>query len=226
MAGPNTIKLSRAIAGKGQVAEIPSPTFRTGVVTVASPLTVTIGDDPTPVVAASSDANYVPAVNDVVNLRVTDTEVSVEGMAGNNPSVFRNRFASSAIILTSTARAATTYGDLPSDIGPSVDITVTSSGILLVGFTCQIQAISDNDGGAVTVELSGANTVAASDDWRLTHYVGISGATNTFTGYGRTAVFTGLNPGLTTVTMKYKDLFDTGNDVLYARRQVWAEVKG
>jgi hypothetical protein len=97
--------------------------------------------------------------------------------------------------------------------------------------TTQIQwpanafAASMQSQGAASVEMSGANTMAASlaDDTLLSfHVVAITiggGGTVSETG-GSTATttgtFEGLNPGLTTVTMKY--LSSLANQIDFGRR--------
>lgn len=221
MAVDRNTRLARALTNKDAPTQAPTVTRRQGEVVsvqVDGTATVTIGGDPETVAGVASYTHYTPVAGDTVELEVQDTEATIIGKLGSGVTAF----VTSGIIVTSTARAATTYGDLPSDVGPSLDVTVGPSGILLVGLSCQIQATSDNDGGAATVVLSGANTIAASDDWRIAFCVLAPGATNTFCHTSRTHPFIGLTPGVTTIKMVYKDLFDTGNDVLYARRELWA----
>lgn len=104
------------------------------------------------------------------------------------------------------------YGDLAT-FGPSVTVTVRQTGRLLLILTAQIQA---NDlsplsgaGGAATVEMSGANTVStatAEATIRLTTFFSINAGTadNLQGTYTTTVVREGMNPGATTITMKYK----------------------
>lgn len=175
--------------------------------------TVTIGGDPEPVPGVASFSHYTPTAGDTVELEVQDTEVTILGTVGATAVAT----AQYAAVATSVARAAITYGALTGSAGPSVSATVGSSGTLEVVLSCEIGVTSDNDGGAVAVALSGANTVAASDAKAIKFFPGFIGA---LARMSVTAFFTGLTPGATTVTMQYKDLFDTGNDVTYANREL------
>lgn len=179
--------------------------------------TVTIGGDPEPVPGVASDSNYVPVAGDTVWLEIADTETTILRKDGTSPSALAG-MKTTAMVTTLETRAAITYGALAT-AGPSLSVTIGDSGVLMVGISCLIQPTSDNDGGAVSVALSGANTVASSDSKRIS-FIGM--IINAQAEFGKTLVFTGLNPGATTVTMQYKDLFDTGNDVGYGNRELWA----
>lgn len=219
MATGNTVKLGRGLAAKTGVTRIPQPTFRKGKVSnvTGSVVKVTIGDDPTPITVANSDSNYVPVEGDVVDLRVTDTETTIEGMLGDVTALAR--LIKQGVDPASGARAAITYGNLasPAAAGPSVTTRVGSSGIVVVVVTCKISSTGDNDGGAVGVALSGANTAAA-DDAKSLQFEG-----NVIGGLSRVSAvlyYAGLAVGNTTFTMQYKDLLDTGSDVDYALREI------
>lgn len=114
-------------------------------------------------------------------------------------------------------RTLTTYGDLTT-VGPSVTIVVGPSGRLLVFITSQMQqqhliANPVAVGGFITVEFTGANVIAPTTaDDTLNGIANLSISRPSDGGtlamvYQVTAnahaVFSGLNPGETTLTMKY-----------------------
>lgn len=220
MAVDHNTRLVRQFNGKDAPSQTPDVEIRQGqVVSVQSDgtATITVGGDPEPIDGVHSDSNYVPKAGDTVWVEVADTEMTILRKNGTSPTVFRG-FVASPFVATSETRAATTYGALAT-AGPSVDVTVGESGILLVHIACLIGETSDNDGGAVSFTLSGANTLAADDSRRISF---IGNVVNAGAEFGKIIPVSGLSPGVTTVTMVYKDLLDTGNDVTYANRQLWA----
>lgn len=98
----------------------------------------------------------------------------------------------------------------------SLDVTVSALGLLLVGFNGSIFNNTAAAEGYVTVELSGANTVAAADDRAVTYKA--YGA-NTFGQMGTVHAFTGLSPGATTIKLKYKVSAGSG---IFGNRRLWA----
>lgn len=110
-----------------------------------------------------------------------------------------------ASVLTGELTASSTYTDLAT-VGPSVTVTVTATGLLLVGWAVQ----AGNPSSFVSVALSGVNTADATDDYCLGAVALIGGTTH---------LFTGLTAGDTTVTCKYRS--GTGT-VGFQRRHVWA----
>lgn len=219
MAVDSNTRLARQLSAKDAPAQAPTVTRRQGEVVsveVDGTATVTIGGDPETVAGVASYTHYTPVAGDTVELEVQDTEVTILGAIGD-PAWANAGFGASPYITTSEPRSATTYGALATP-GPSITVPVGPHGVLLVHIRARIQCLSDNDGGAVSFTLSGANTAAADDNYRLS-YVGL--VVNSLAEFGATFPLFNLNPGDTTITMVYKDLFDTGNDVEYARRQVW-----
>ena len=119
-----------------------------------------------------------------------------------------------ATVATAQTTASTTYADLTT-AGPSVTVTVGANGLALVGFHSQM---SNNTAGAyclVSVDVSGANTSAATD----TRASGDNGGTQDFFGYGNTHLFTGLSAGSTTFKLKYRVSSGTGT---FTSRHIWA----
>jgi hypothetical protein len=107
-----------------------------------------------------------------------------------------------AEVETDQSTSSGSYTDL-STVGPAVTVTVPASGIVLVSWACDIQASNNASGGRVSVQLSGANTVSAVDDYAMT-MLNASGANSGRQEASRTHLFTGLTPGSTTFTLKYQ----------------------
>lgn len=100
-----------------------------------------------------------------------------------------------ATVDTYQARTDAAYGDCVT-VGPTVTTTVTESGILLVGLAATyFETIAY--GGHMSFTLSGANTLAA-DDIRSVFMTLAERVTSTI------FVLSGLTPGATTITAKYR----------------------
>lgn len=118
------------------------------------------------------------------------------------------------------------YVDPGSPTGPSVAVTVSQTGRLLViwSFEAELQA----DAGETTFvacspDLSGANTVPASDDRSVFVRYSATSFSAIRTSATRAAMFTGLAPGSTTVTLKYQgDFLGVSNAATVLRRTVVA----
>ena len=111
--------------------------------------------------------------------------------------------ASSAYVATSETTASTSYTDLTTTTD-TVTATVGSSGMVLVFLKAQFQ----NSGANYcycSVDLSGANTVAASDTYAL-----LAQPNAVYVQYGVPVFLTGLTTGSTTFKMKYRVTGGTG----------------
>lgn len=115
-------------------------------------------------------------------------------------------------IQTQETTASATYVDLAT-VGPVVTVNVRPTGRLLIMMSSQIQFIDadplDGGGGAVTVEMSGANVLAAATaegPIRATMFQShnLGGAIALQGTYTQTVVYEGLNAGYTMIAMKYK----------------------
>lgn len=120
-------------------------------------------------------------------------------------------WVSAASIQTQETTNNTSYTDLTTP-GPTVTVTVRHTGRILIMLSSQIQFIDadplDGAGGRVTVEMSGANTLSAATaegPIRITNFLAHNlGGSDTLQGtYTQTVLYEGLNPGPTTITMKY-----------------------
>lgn len=108
------------------------------------------------------------------------------------------RVPSTATVTTSESTTTTSYTDLAT-AGPS--ITVTCGTIAMVWFAAS-QANNVADHACLTsVEVSGASSVTASDNWAILS----DGVTaGNFIRYGMAHAFTGLTAGSNTFKMKYR----------------------
>lgn len=116
--------------------------------------------------------------------------------------------ASDLSVGTRSGSVANTYvwGDLTgSSVGPSVTVTVGNSGKALVLFSAEIghgAPVSQGIGAWTSVDVSGATAIGPDKDWALgfnenpVNEAGIWSA-------GQQKLYTGLNPGTHTFTLKY-----------------------
>lgn len=111
-------------------------------------------------------------------------------------------------------RNVDTYGDLTgASVGPSVSVRISSSGMALVFWSADSGKVAWRriTTGGTSVAVSGATTVAANAAFSLGMYLehpvsGDPGAA-TVAGGSQSAMmhlFTGLNPGINTFTLKYR----------------------
>lgn len=108
------------------------------------------------------------------------------------------RIAGSAVVNTSQGTTSTTYVDLGT-VGPAVTASTGTTAIVL--FAAEMQHNTSSDACKASVAVSGATTVAASDDWCVRHEDTSTGSEfNRVMGFHR---FTGLTAGSNTFTMKY-----------------------
>lgn len=122
------------------------------------------------------------------------------------------RQIATATVATSQSTTTTSYTDLTT-VGPSQAVTTGANAIALISS----EIASDTSGARsfVGVAVSGATTVAASDDDCLRYQ-----AASAFNSHrGTTAVmFTSLTPGSNTFTMKYR--VDSGTGTFQRRRLI------
>lgn len=160
---------------------------------------------------ASGDFILISDVSDSNLLK----KVTITNLFANMPnaSVTADKLATGAdrsYVDTSETTTSTSYTDLATT--QSFSVTVGANGLLLVGLAAQLS----NSGANATVmsfALSGGNTLAADDD--------NSTFDQTAAGkrVGVTKLLTGLTPGATTITAKFKVTAGTGT---FERREIWA----
>lgn len=124
--------------------------------------------------------------------------------------------AANAYVATSQTTASTSYVSLTT--AQSVTVTVGASGKMIVGTTVSDAGNNtQNNQSRVSFELSGANTLAAGTAGRVAFYQAyVNNAAGSIAG---TYFLTGLNPGSTTVTMRFSVGGGTGS---FAGRNIWA----
>lgn len=108
------------------------------------------------------------------------------------------------VVTTSQSTTSTSYTDLAT-VGPTVTLTTGTKALVL--FASRMTNTSSGPQVSVSVAVSGATTVAASDDWRLCYDV--ADGTYNLT-LSRAELFTGLTAGSNTFTVKYKTSSSTG----------------
>lgn len=117
----------------------------------------------------------------------------------------------SAVVDTSETETSTTFDDMAT-VGPTVEVVVPDSGVILVG----IHSSLDNSGAnssLMSFAGTGANTIAAAD---ATAIQNIGTDERIFSGV---FLLTGLNAGATTLTAKYRVAGTTGT---FRFRRIWA----
>lgn len=110
--------------------------------------------------------------------------------------------ADSAYVFTDESTTSTSYTGLTTPIATTVN--VGPAGILIVAWS--LGAYNASAVMKSSVALSGANTVASNDEWSTD-----SRSATYLYGQSCFKVFTGLNPGSTTVTMQFKTSSGTAN---------------
>lgn len=178
-----------------------------------------------PVLNTSEASLLVPG--DVVGILISGASWAILGRlvipgtpeAATSIQSITNRIQASEEIGNGT-RNSTSYGDLTgAAVGPAVTIRVGLSGRVLCFWSCELGQITN--GGPlqysyritphVSVEVTGANSIAA-NDWNALNLniehpgPGFAGEalTSAWAQVGTMHLFEGLTPGNTTFTLKYK----------------------
>lgn len=107
------------------------------------------------------------------------------------------RQLSGATVATTQSTTSTSYTDLAT-VGPSV--SVSSSDRAVVFFQSDIDNTGVNGASSVSVAVSGATSISANGAWRI---VRDGAASGNVWRVGVAHMFTGLNAGTNTFTMKY-----------------------
>lgn len=145
----------------------------------------------------------------VTDLRSEGTTTAADVFTGANlPRVAR--------VNTSEQTASASYTDLTT-AGPATTVMVGATGILFVSVSARFNNTTNGAGAVMSFVLSGANTLAAADDYAAGAYAATSGFT---TDTGRTVMLTGQTPGATVVTAKYRRL--AAGSGIFANREVSA----
>ncbi|WP_250009140.1 hypothetical protein [Actinoplanes sp. M2I2] len=133
---------------------------------------------------------------------------------------------------TSGTRNSTTWGDLTgTDPGPEVTIRVGGSGRALVFWGAELGQTANwqtQNSPHVGVEVSGATSIVPYEGWALNYHLEfpVTGApahaeASSWFQMSTFHTFTGLNPGDTTFTLKYKhDTLDPAGTVSFNNREL------
>lgn len=116
------------------------------------------------------------------------------------------RIADDDLVLTSETSSSTSYTDLATS-GPAV--TATTGTAAWVDFGNQSGNDNTAQGFLMSVDVSGATTLSASDEWSCGMFEG-KGANIETTAMSRVKLFTGLTAGSNTFTAKYRVTGGTG----------------
>lgn len=118
-------------------------------------------------------------------------------------------------VLTAQATTSSTFTNLAT-VGPSITVNVGPNGILLIGCSAAVSNDTTGNGGAMALDITGANTIAA--DQSLTGFgITYNGATDN----SRTNLLVGLNAGSTTLVAKYRR-YGGGGTATFTNRRIWA----
>lgn len=223
-------RTARAITGKADVAvRAPTAELRQGVITAvdvaAARVDLALGGDTTAIPLVAHLSNYRPTVGDTCWVLVNGPDMLALDRAGAfGPSVVST--VGAAFTATFERRSSTAYGDLAT-AGPAVTVSVSPAGRLLV----QTAAWMDGDniapvedyGGGMTFVLSGVNTRSASDDDRAMVFLSSAHSARGTVAASKIVMLTGLNPGSTTVTCKYRNMVSDGSgNGAFSDRYLWA----
>ena len=117
----------------------------------------------------------------------------------------------SATVTTNQTTASTSYADL-STVGPSISVATGSRAMVM--FASDIDNTVTNGASSVSVAVSGASSISASNAWRICRD-GV--ASTNVQRYGVAHLFDTLNTGTNTFTMRYVVGSGTGS---FANREL------
>lgn len=214
----DAMRTAKQIMGGPALREAAEVYFRQGEVKAVDvpgqTVDLTLGGQSVVIPGVPHGSNYRPTVGDIVWVFSFGNVLLVFDRIGAfGPSVIST--ASSAFVDTSQTRSSTSYGDL-STVGPQLTCSVSPSGRLLVQVSCWAESNVAGDGALMGIALSGANVAPADDREAQVVYIGTA---NSLVAASKVTLITGLNPGNTTVTAKYKSLF--GGAAEFTLRHLW-----
>lgn len=119
-----------------------------------------------------------------------------------------------SVATAETQAAGTAYADLATP-GPSATVVIQSSGLAIVNIGCFASRTGTGNSAFASPNLSGANTVAPSDDFSGT---GPSTVSTGDVNLSTTLIYTGLTPGSTTFKLQYHN--DGGATWTFRKRNI------
>lgn len=162
-------------------------------------------------------SSVLPAVD--LNVYLRDNMAVTEASLASNPgshfvgtglSAIAERIPTGDIVLTAQGYTATSYGD-PATVGPTVSVTTGSSA--LVALHSAAAPTSAGVRGWISYAVSGATTIAASDDRSIAWTVVAQESK------GATFLQTGLTPGVNVFTAKFKSA-TSGTSTVFSNRRI------
>lgn len=217
-------RTAREDAGSG-LLDVPTLELRQGVIDTVDPTTATcsvlIGGSEDPVPTVKYLSNYKPTAGDTCVILAYGTDLWALDRDGLFGSAAFSGYISD-YIGTLQSRSSDTYGDLTT-FGPQISIVVPASGSILFGMAGGLTKFNQAPGGNATMShaASGANSWSAGTFVPLLAIGEAISASGVAPGasLGSTHIFSGLNPGLTTITAKYKGNTATCD---FYNRHLWA----
>lgn len=163
----------------------------------------------TPLTAVANTTLPAATWNASVRDNLNATAVALASAASQYPvatgvNALAMRLVQSNVVATSQTTTSTSYVDLTT-VGPTV--TATTGTIAVVIFTAAVSNSGVNSATDVSVAVSGATSIAASDAWRTVLDGVTAGNVNRVAGFH---TFTTLTAGSNTFTVKYKVGTGTG----------------
>lgn len=163
----------------------------------------------------------------ITSSQITDERETSSGGGGGGGGG-ESSGASSGIVSQFESTSSLSYANLATT-GPICTVTVGSNGVALVSIAADIEwdtstPAEDQPSGRMSVALSGANNVSASDAWGA--FAGFNyefdNTTNVFLQQtlSGTFVLTGLNSGSTTFTMKYSRWNNGTDGMVFGYRRI------
>lgn len=164
----------------------------------------------TPLTAVANTTLPAATWNSSVRDNLNATAVALASAEGQYPvatgvNALAMRIAQTSAVATLQSTSSTAYADLTT-VGPQV--TVNTGSRAACWFTAGVSNSSTNSASIVSVAVSGASNVAASDAWRTVLDGVTAGNTSRYAGFH---MFTGLVAGSNVFTMKYKVGSGTGS---------------
>lgn len=143
----------------------------------------------------TAPSGHVFATSEVVTAAVLNTYVK-----DNLIDLDRRTTITTQEVATDESTASGGYGALAT-AGPAVTVTIGSTGLALVSLYAQAYSTTVGAGVHMSVVVSGATTLAASDGWAV-KFMSPSAAEGP--AYGATILFSGLTAGSNTFTCQYR----------------------
>lgn len=205
--------LASALAAAGQSG---GTAMRIGTVkafdAAAGTLTVTVAG--TDMAGVYYNPSYLPLIGDIVAVLNAGPTWYVIGSTSN---ALARTTPVGAIVQTAQTCTSLSFTDLAT-VGPQVTVVVGASGRVCVDVSAQLAATTGN-GAVIGVALSGANTGAA-DSARAWNQVNEVASVTTNPSVTRRLLYTGLNQGSTTFTLKYAVIGTASTTVSIRNREI------